>query len=188
MFHPLQLSEGEAVDVLFVGLDDGKVHLSIYNRFEIGTFDIGRVSGRLTGCRPVLHAAHTYSSTHALLVTQQGCTFFLTVDLRFLSSAGEYLPLLAAKSTQLQNLLRYIRQVQRIIQAEWKACQDLPGKFIYLIESTLNEKQQCSFVHAAYQLVVTGSCSPVLKEWLVDTLSERVRSRVHTRIGSEGKG
>lgn len=176
MFHPLQPQEGQAVDVLFVGLDDGRFHLSIYNRFEIGIFDIGRVSARLQGCRPILHASHPYSATHALLVTQQGSTIFLPVDLRFFSSTGEYLPLLAAKSTQLQNLLRYINQVQRIIQAEWKACQDLPSKFIRIIDETLNEKYQCGFIQAAYQLVVTGNCLPALKEWLVDSLSERVRS------------
>ena len=176
MFYPLQANEDEQVDVLLIGLDDGTIHLSIYNRFEIGAFDVGMVSGHLDGCRPMLHASHPYCSTHAILTNHKGSTFFLPVDLRFLTSSGEYLSLLAAKSTQLQNLLRYISQVERIIQIEWKTCQELPSKFIQNVNEALSEKQHCSFVQAAYQLVITGHCSPILKEWLVDTLSERVRA------------
>lgn len=175
MFHQARDPDDEAVDVLLVGSDNGKIHLGIYNCFEIGIFDLRTASEHLKGCRPFLHSSHPHSSTHALLVNQLERIYFVPVDLRFLSASGEYLSLLAAKSTQLQNLLRYISQVQRMMLAEWKTSQDLPNKFIQSINSTLSEAHQSDFVYAAYHLAVTGHCLPEMKEWLVDIVSERVR-------------
>ena len=179
MFHSYRrMEEEEAVDVLFAGLDDGQLHLSIYNCFQVGTFDLATVSPQLKRCRPKLHASHPYSSTHALLVTslldEHTSTTFLPVDLRFISASGGYLSLLAAKSTQLQNLLRYVGQVCRLVEIAWKTSQDLPTKFMRNISEVLQERYQCDFVQAAYHLVVTGNCLPPVKEWLVDELSERV--------------
>lgn len=172
------MEEEEAVDVLVAGLDDGQIHLSIYNCFQIGIFDLGTVSAQLKRCRSKLHASHPYSSTHALLVTsaldERPSIIFVPVDLRFISASGGYLSLLAAKSTQLQNLLRYISQVYKLVEAAWKSCQDLPTKFMRNISEVLRERYQCDFVQAAYHLVVTGNCLPPVKEWLVDELSERV--------------
>ncbi|KAI9834004.1 MAG: hypothetical protein M1826_005909 [Phylliscum demangeonii] len=184
MFHPQQASRDEAVDVLITGLEDGSVHLSIYDRFEIGTFKIGLGNDRLKGCRPILHASHPFSSTHALLVRQDAGTSFLPFDLRFFSRSGEYIALLAAKSTQLQNLLRYIGQVQKAIQSEWKSCQELPARFIQSIDGELKAKNEGGFIPAAYQLVVTGICSPLLRDWLVEIVSERGHKRWDKAVAS----
>ena len=81
---------------------------------------------------------------------------------------------MASKSTQLQNVLRYIGQVQRLLTAEWKAAQDLPSKFLRNINETLAKECHCDFINAAYHLVVTGDCFVPMKEWLVEELSERV--------------
>ena len=96
------------------------------------------------------------------------------LDLRLLSNAGRHLSLLASKSTQLHNVLRYIQQVQRQMYNEFKASQDLPSRFIANIEDTLQEQAGCNWMQAAYHLVVTGNCYPGVKEWLVDQLGERV--------------
>ena len=124
------------------------------------------------------HTSHPYSSTHALLsvnLADKNIELrFLPLDLRLIPETGRYLSLLAAKSTQLHNILRYIQEVQAQIQSEFKASQDLPSKFIRNIEEALQEQNQCSWVQAAYHLVVTGICYPSVKEWLVDELGERV--------------
>ncbi|KAI9882646.1 MAG: hypothetical protein M1823_005606 [Watsoniomyces obsoletus] len=184
LFHPSRASGEEAVDVLVIGSDDGVVHLSIYDSFVIGTFKLEDFSKSLRGCKPVGHASHPRCSAHALLIEGHGRISFLPMNLRFLLSFGEYLSLLVAKSTQLQSLLRYINQVQSLIQSEWKTSQELPRKFIRSIEGDLEDKYQISFVHAVHHLTVTGHCFPALKEWLVDVLSERGHKRWDKAIGS----
>jgi anaphase-promoting complex subunit 4 len=96
--------------------------------------------------------------------------------------------LLASKSTQLQNLLRYISQIQQHMETEWRSSQDLPSKFIRNINETLKEKLDSDLVDAAYHLVISGNCSDPMKEWLIDELTERVRlfypSRSYGRMKS----
>ena len=178
MFQPLTKRSTDSADILVVGFEDGTVQLSIYDFFEIGSFSLQQTCPNLKNSKPVMHCSHPYSTTHSLLVTASGQggndLFVVPLDLRLISSAGRYLSLLASKSTQLQNILRYIHQVQRQIYSELKNSQDLPSKFIRNIEETLKEKCDCTWVQAAYHLVVTGNCYPPVKEWLVNELGERV--------------
>lgn len=99
----------------------------------------------------------------------------VNLDLRLLSNGGRHLSSLASKSTQLQNILRYITQVQKQLYDDFKASQDLPSRFIANVEETLQEEYDCDWIQAAYHLAVTGHCYPQVKEWLVDQLGERVR-------------
>ncbi|GAD98867.1 anaphase-promoting complex component Cut20/Apc4, putative [Paecilomyces variotii No. 5] len=182
IFHSNKNSS-DTVDVLVVGFDDGTIHLRIFDCFEIGSFDLGSPDPALKSCKPVLHAAHPISSMHALLVSSPNPESdtpplrLLTLDLRFITNSGRYLSLLASKTTQLQNLLRYIGQVQRQIQLEWKNALELPARFMRSINDDLQEKCHCDFVTGIYHLVVTGDCFEPLKEFLVDIVSERGHKR-----------
>ncbi|KAJ9314359.1 hypothetical protein DTO271D3_5336 [Paecilomyces variotii] len=183
IFHSNKTSS-DTVDVLVVGFDDGTIHLRIFDCFEIGSFDLGSPDPVLKSCRPLLHAAHPMSSTHALLISTRGSESekttplrLLTLDLRFITKSGRYLSLLASKTTQLQNLLRYIGQVQRQIQLEWKNALELPARFMRSINDDLQAKCHCDFVTGLYHLVVTGDCFEPLKEFLVDIVSERGHKR-----------
>lgn len=178
IFQPLTKSSTDSADILVVGFEDGTVYLSIYDFFEIGSFSLLQASRALKNSKPIMHCSHPYSTTHPLLVSASvnGAQELLVVplDLRLISSAGRYLSLLASKSTQLHNILRYVHQVQRQMYSEFKISQDLPTRFIRNIEEALQEKCDCTWVQAAYHLVVTGNCYPPVKEWLVDELGERV--------------
>lgn len=180
IFHPAYTKSDDSADVLVVGFEDGTIHLSIFDFFEIGSFNLRLANPDLTEIRPLLHCCHPFYSTHLLLVsTTRGDREGLCVvplDLRLISSSGRHLAMLASKSTQLHNVLRYISQVQTQMYNEFQASQDLPGKFIRNIEETLQEKCNCGWIQAAYHLVVTGNCYPQVKEWLVDELGERVKS------------
>ncbi|KAJ5488290.1 Anaphase-promoting complex subunit 4 [Penicillium expansum] len=101
----------------------------------------------------------------------------VTMDLRFITKSGRYLSLLASKTTQLQNLLRYIGQVQRQIELEWKNAQELPARFLRSVNEDLQEKCQCDFITAIYHLVVTGHCFEPMKEFLTDIVGERGHKR-----------
>ena len=165
---------------MIAGTTDGQVHLSIYDSFIIGSFDLPKASSPsgTSDHHLVLHASHPTLSTHTLLLyspsNPQGGFTFLPVDLRFVCSSDGYLPLLASKLTQLQNLLRYIHQIQGLMALEWKSIQDLPQRFLSNVNESLAEKNQGDIVSALYHSVTTGHTFPVVKEWLVDELTERV--------------
>lgn len=181
IFHSAANNTSDSVDVLLAGFDDGTVHLRIFDCFEIGSFQVGTSAGNTSPCSLLQHASHPLSSTHALLAStpasDQSTTsslHLLTIDLRFITKSGRYLSLLAYKTTQLQNLLRYISQVQRQVELEWKNAQELPTRFMRSVDGELQEKCHCDFVTATYHLVVTGDCFDPLKEFLVDIVGERV--------------
>ncbi|KAM0799702.1 anaphase-promoting complex, cyclosome, subunit 4-domain-containing protein [Usnea florida] len=181
LFQPLTTDSTDYADIFVVGFEDGTVHLSIYDFFEIGRFNLHQASSGFRGCRPILHCSHPCSTTHSMLVSNfagdQEEMYIVPLDLRLLSNAGRYLSLLASKSTQLHNLLRYIHQVERQIHNDFKASQELPSRFMANIEESLREHADCNWMQAAYHLVVTGDCSPQVKEWLVDQLGERGHKR-----------
>lgn len=178
MIQSFKKSQDDSADVLLVGHNDGTLHLSIYDFFKVGSFDTRHISPSLHSSRPFLHSSHPLCSTHALLVSSssqgQQDLYFVPFDLRLIPETGRHLSVLASKSTQLQNVLRYVGEVQLQIYSNFNTSQDLPHKFIRNIEEALQEKNQCGLVNAAYHLAVTGNCYPCMKEWLVDELGERV--------------
>ncbi|KAJ5088679.1 Anaphase-promoting complex subunit 4 [Penicillium angulare] len=189
IFHSAKDSS-DSVDVLFVGFDDGSVHLRIFDCFEIGSFPIGEMTGVVDSRRILRHASHPVSSTHALISSSASASAsestsgstdtplsLVTLDLRFITKSGRYLSLLASKTTQLQNLLRYIESVQKQIELEWKNAQELPMRFLRSVNMDLQEKCDCDFVTAFYHLVATGHCFEPLKEFLVDIVGERGHKR-----------
>ena len=171
-------SSNVSADVLIVGFEDGTIHLSIYDFFEIGSFSVKMASQSFEHCQFLGHCAHTYSTTHTLLLANGSATsreiYLVPLDLRLISNTGRYLSLLASKSTQLHNILRYMQQVQKQMYTEFKSSQDLPRRFMQNIEEPLQERLDCTWIQAAYHLVVTGNCYPQVKEWMVDELGERV--------------
>ncbi|KAL9011267.1 MAG: hypothetical protein Q9173_003875 [Seirophora scorigena] len=181
LFKPMPTGSTQSAEVLIVGLEDGTIQLSMSEDFSIGTFRLGNGAPNLNGSKPFLHCSHPLSTTHAFLVSAStGEAEDLQVvpfDLRLISGAGRHLSLLASKVTEMHNLLRYLQQAQEHISAEIKATQELPRKFMRNIDETLQEKSDCTWVQAAYHLVVTGHCHPEVKEWLVDELGERGHKR-----------
>ncbi|KAL2871873.1 putative anaphase-promoting complex component Cut20/Apc4 [Aspergillus lucknowensis] len=177
IFHSSTKSTSDAVDVLLVGFEDGTLHLRIFDSFEIGSLYIvgSGLNGR--GAKILRHASHPLSSTHAIIASDAGALRIITLDLRFITRSGRYLSLLAHKTTQLQNLLRYICQVQKQIELEWKNAQELPARYMRSVNQDLEEKCHCDFVTAAYHLVVTGDCFEPLREFLVDIVGERGHKR-----------
>ncbi|KAF7595337.1 hypothetical protein BBP40_006586 [Aspergillus hancockii] len=189
IFHSAGKNTSDAVDVLLVGFDDGTVHLRIFDCFEIGSFHVGSSVGVRGSCTILQHTSHPLSSTHALLASSHldgdsSSLRVVTVDLRFITRSGRYLSLLAHKTTQLQNLLRYINQVQKQIELEWKNAQELPARYMRSINEDLQEKCHCDFVTAAYHLVVTGDCFEPMKEFLVEIVGERGHKRWEKAVSS----
>lgn len=184
IFHaPNRATHNDSVDVLIVGYEDGTVHLRIFDCFEIGSVSlISSLPTKLETCKVLHHAFHPMTSTHSLIVQTTSPTaeagpslHILALDLNFIpATAPYYLPTLASKSTQLQNLLRYLAQIQTQLAFEVKSAFELPSKYLRNINESLAEHANgADFVTAAYHLIVTGECIPQLREWLVDEVGER---------------
>ncbi|PGH35384.1 anaphase-promoting complex subunit 4 [[Emmonsia] crescens] len=184
IFHATNKNTSDFVDVLLAGFDDGTIHLRIFDCFDVGSFHVGSSLGGSAAPKILLHSSHPISSTHSLLFSTENGLRLVTLDLRFITRSGRYLSLLASKITQLQNLLRYIKQVQAQIQLEWKNAQELPGRYIRNVTEDLQDKCACDFVTATYHLLVTGDCFQPLKEFLVDVLGERGHKRWEKAVTS----
>ncbi|KAF7930951.1 hypothetical protein BELL_0049g00140 [Botrytis elliptica] len=179
LFRPFDPEDNDMADVMVVGTKEGNIHLSIYDSFVVGSFKSPVIVQR----RPaylISHASHKSYSTHALLMKtteSEERIYFVPMDLRFLSASSEYLSILASRSTALENLLRYINQIQCLMLAEWKSTQELPSRFLRNVNETLAEQENRDIVQALYHSVATGHTFPVVREWLVDELTERGHKR-----------
>ncbi len=183
VFRPFKSEDTGCVDVMLVGTAGGGIHLSIYDSFVIGSFNYTLPPsipspGTLRLCG---HGSHADSSTHALLFSAEDSSttslYLLPMDLTFIHSSQVNLSLLASKTTTLQNLLRYITQAQTHMVGEWKSTRELPSRFLAGVQEDLQKSSMGSMtiVQALYHTVATGHVFPPVKEWLVDSLAERVR-------------
>jgi anaphase-promoting complex subunit 4 len=176
LFRPFDPKDDDAVDVMVIGTKEGTIHLSIYDSFVVGSFSSPVIIEGLPS-HLVLHASHQEYSTHSLIMKSSDAEeslYFVPMDLRFVSASSQYLSLLASRSTALQNLLRYIQQVQMLMISEWKSTQELPSRFLQSINETLKANGKLTIVQALYHSVATGHTFPAVREWLVDELTERV--------------
>ena len=181
IFRPFKADDASSVDVTIVGTTDGKVQISIYDSFIIGGFQY-QISG--TGDSAVAaelccHSSHPDISTHALLfkpqVDKPGAMYLVPVDLTFIHSSPVNLSLLASKTTTLQNILRYVKQTQVHMVGEWKSTRELPARFMAGIQEDLEKLPKGrTIVQALFHTAVTGHVYAPVKEWLVDSLAERV--------------
>ncbi|OBT53580.1 hypothetical protein VE04_05467, partial [Pseudogymnoascus sp. 24MN13] len=181
LFRPFDPKDNDSISIMVVGISTGHIHLTIFDSFVIGTFPSPLKSSKASRHQLIRHASHPHHAVHGLLMkstsTLVGGLYFVPMHLGFLTSERSDLSLLASRSSALQNLLRYIYQVQTLMTAEYQATQDLPSRFLGNIDETLAEHGDWTIAPALYHQVVTGHTLPEVKEWLVDELAERGHKR-----------
>ncbi|KAG6225897.1 hypothetical protein E4U34_007493 [Claviceps purpurea] len=183
LFRSPKPEEYEQVNVVVVGTSDGKLQLSIYDSFLIGSFPSPVASISSSVSRLIAHVAHAKLPTQALLYaephSEPAHVHLIPMDLPFISSSSINLSLLGTKLTTLQKLLRYIKQTQLHMQVEWKSARELPGRFLRSVQGDLEELPSGprSIVPALYHTVLTGHAHEPVREWLVDSLTERGHKR-----------
>lgn len=181
LFQAPKKEEYDQVNVMVVGTDDGRLKLNIYDSFSIGTFP-SPVTLPKQASHLASHASHPELPTHTLVFASQRAEpteiHVVPMDLPFISSSPINLSLLASKLTTLQKLLRYIKQTQLHMQVEWKNTRELPSRFLRSVQGELEEMTSGprDIVSALYHTVVTGHAYGPVREWLVDSLAERVSS------------
>ncbi|RFU75006.1 anaphase-promoting complex component cut20 apc4 [Trichoderma arundinaceum] len=181
----------DQVNVMIVGTSEGKLHLSIYDSFTIGTFPqpsldssaLASASEPSSTARMIHHASHPRVSTHALIYAEKQNEpqelHLIPMDLPFLSFSPINLSLLSSKLTTLQALLRYLKQISLHMQVEWKNARELPARFLRSVQGDLEEMHSGprGIVSALFHTAITGHAYPPVKEWLVDSLAERGHKR-----------
>lgn len=179
LFQTPKPEEYNQVNVMLVGMTDGTLHLSLYDSFVIGSLP-SISSTDASNSQLVRLASHPQISTQALLMSggekRPDELYLQPVDLPFISSNPVNLSLLASKLTTLQKLLRYLRQTQLHMQFEWKNTRELPARFLRSVEGGLEGMVSGpkDVVAALYHTVVTGHAYAPVREWLIDSLAERV--------------
>ncbi|KAI1818821.1 anaphase-promoting complex, cyclosome, subunit 4-domain-containing protein [Poronia punctata] len=187
LFRPFSQDGSDRVDVMIVGTSDGQIHISIFDTFVIGSFRYSLPSsfGQQAELQLCASASNLELSTHMLVFKPSSgektrTLYLVPIDLTFIYSSPENLSLLSSKTTTLQKLLRYVKQVQFHMIHEWQSTRELPGRFLNSINETLREAGtygEMNIGQAMYHSVVTGHTFPEVKEWLVDQLAERGHKR-----------
>ncbi|KAF2010874.1 hypothetical protein BU24DRAFT_427071, partial [Aaosphaeria arxii CBS 175.79] len=187
LLHSQHTKDVNSVDMFVRCTMSGSVHPSVYDSLETVTVGLPG-AWDLASSRAVLHASHPYSCSHVLLteVKKDAETRLAVVPLTlgFIPSAGVYLHLIASKTSQLQNLLLYVEQSLQRIRTFWKHSMDLPGKFMRNISETLEEKGQGNLVQNLFHLACTGHCPDLVREWLVDELTQAGNKRWENTVSS----
>lgn len=178
VFRPCDVAEADNVHVMVVGTSEGGIHLSTNGSFAIGT--VNPSSGVEALVRLCGHSSRSESSTHMLLVrsreSNSTALSLVPMYLGFLDHSPVNLSLLASKATNLQNLLRYLKATQSHMVNEWQSTRELPKRFMAGVQDDLKKlgNGDMTVVEALYHTVVTGHVFEPVKEWLVDTLGDRV--------------
>ncbi|KAH6644580.1 anaphase-promoting complex, cyclosome, subunit 4-domain-containing protein [Boeremia exigua] len=188
LLHSHHLKDYNSVDMFIRCSERGTIHPSIYDSVE--TVTVSLPSHWDIHSAPLIHASHPYACSHGLLMrtttpsSQTKNISFVPLTLNFIPSAGIYLHLIASKTSQLQNLLLYITQCLQRIRTFYKHATDLPAKFMMNISETLEEKSQGDLTTSLFHLACTGACPPLIREWLVDELSEQGHKRWDNTVTS----
>jgi anaphase-promoting complex subunit 4 len=170
--------ELNALNSFLLSDEHGAVRLVLYDSLSIGSVSVPS-SWKVQTVMHLKHASHPFAHSHSLLshVKMNDDTSKLAlmpISLRFLKSAGRNIHFIDFKTAQLSTLVQYIGESILALHHHWKHALDLPFKFQRNISETLEEKEEPTLTQSLYQLAATGYCSPIMKEWLVDELAERV--------------
>ncbi|KEY69430.1 hypothetical protein S7711_05744 [Stachybotrys chartarum IBT 7711] len=193
LFQPPKPEDYSQVNAMVVGTSNGKLQLSIYDSFVVGSFQCPLLGPSMSS-QLIHHAFHPDVSTQLIALadksTRPETVHLVPMDLPFISSSPINLSLLASKLTSLQKLLRYLKQTQLHMQVEWKNTKELPSRFLRSVQGDLEnmERGPRDIVSALYHTAVTGHVYEPLREWLVESLAERGHKRWDKAVASGLEG
>ena len=197
MFHSTRQGlKSASTDIVTVAQSDGCVHLRIFDSFEVGDVDLNQVSDKPPGTKfgqlrhivshPFLQSLYVIveerpesrsrsSRAHMKPSGRTTSLHLLELDLHFLKRSTFSLSTLATKATQLQNLIRYLQQIESQMTREVKTAFDLPGRFLRGLEMDLEEQdgEGSTFETSAFNTLLTGQVHGKFREWLVEVMVER---------------
>ena len=166
------------LEALMLAQDNVGLRLILYDVLQLGSLTLP-AEWRLQKYKFRRCVFHPYSCTYMFLIEFEKeagkvKAALLPVSLRFARTSGNLLHIIASKMAQLQILTEYINECLWQIDQHWTEAKKMPSRFIDIINEDLEKENQPNLVQCLFHLAATGDCPPMLKEWLVDVLAERV--------------
>lgn len=101
-------------------------------------------------------------------------------NLNALQQTGKYFLLISKKTSQLRQLSQYISQSIASVRSAWSAGQEVPSRYITNVRETLSEASSIDIDAALYHQAVTGDSLRPVRDWLTESVHDRVRPRPET--------
>lgn len=182
--HSKNVSHQNDVDTLMLCEDNAGVRVILYDALSLGSIDSAGGAATMQ-YRFLKHASHPFHSTHMFLtesriVSENPAISIQPLQLGFLQRGGTHLQIIQSKTAELQYLVQYVGEALLGIHHHWQHALDLPSRFMKFVNEDLQEKDNTTLAQSLLHLACTGHCPPLLKEWLVDTLAERVSNTGRT--------
>lgn len=96
-------------------------------------------------------------------------------NLNAVQKSGQYLLFVSKKTNELRRLAQYVSQSVVSIRSAWIAGQEAPSRFIDRIRESLSEGSFVDIDAALYHQAVTGDALKPVRDWLTETIHDRVR-------------
>ncbi|EME48097.1 hypothetical protein DOTSEDRAFT_42370 [Dothistroma septosporum NZE10] len=160
----------EAVQSLVVCQDSGESTVLLDETVRIGTCTVQ--------ARPILHAAHAESPSHAILSEHENRSHSISlIDLPLPTLGGPVLHVITSNTKRIQTLLEYIVQIARCIDHDWKTNIVVQNRFVGSLEGLLENEDEPDAIANLYHLAMTGAYNPQLLEWITDVIRDQNQKR-----------
>lgn len=170
VFETQKDTSSDQVDAFLICASDGTTQVLQDDTVKIGSCNVSS--------KPVMHASHPDSATHAVLSQDvNGALYISFIDLPLDTLGGPLLHVIATNTKRIQNLLAYITQTVRCIQHDFATGLQFPTRLITNMNTELAEKQEGDVMLNLYHLAMTSDFSPTMLEWLVDIVKETNHKR-----------
>lgn len=95
-----------------------------------------------------------------------------------LKKSGRYFLFVERKTHELQLLCAYVLQCVAAIRDAWNSGQEIPSRFINIVREALAQMNFIDVDAALYHQAVTEDALEPVREWLTDTVQDRVRCMI----------
>ncbi|KAK4505605.1 hypothetical protein PRZ48_003568 [Zasmidium cellare] len=166
LFHTREDTASNVVQSVLVCQEDGTVQVLLDETVKVGN---SSVPGR-----PIMHAAHPESASHAILSDAGDSNLALSLlDLPLQALSGPLLHVIGTNTKRIQVLLDYIVQTVRCIEHDFITSIALPQKVVGNLSAFLEDELEADPVLNLFNLAMAGGFNEPLKEWFNNAINRR---------------
>ncbi|KAF2162177.1 hypothetical protein M409DRAFT_58614 [Zasmidium cellare ATCC 36951] len=166
LFHTRKDTASNVVQSVLVCQEDGVVQVFLDETVKVG-------SNSIPG-KPIMHAAHPESASHAILSDTGNSSLTLNLlDLPLQALSGPLLHVIGTNNKRIQVLLEYIVQTVRCIEHDFTTSIALPQRLIDNLSAFLETELESDPVLNLFNLAMTGGFNEPLKEWFTNAITRR---------------
>ena len=162
----------EHVSTLVATTTAGNTAIYLNDNLKMGGFDV-------PSSNTIRHASNIATPCQVILAgdTAETKLKLYYIDVPLPTLGGPMLQFVAMNTKRMQHLVAYVALTVECIHTDFNAGLQLPSRLISYITEELEEKQETDLVSSLYHLTVTATFTPVMLEWLADTVKESTHKR-----------